>query len=144
MSVKRYYCYGIEDPCEDYNMPQGKYVLASDYDKLVENQELVIKAKIADEDELTQLRRVRGAAARFRCMVVGNLSSGEQEAALHPLITRLCAALDACNEESSPLDVAGVVRQLRGLAKLMVDDTGETMYTREIVLLAKSLEGKDA
>lgn len=110
---------------------------------LVRQRDLLLTKKV-DEDELTQLRRVRDAAARFRCMVVGNLSSGEQEAALHPLITRLCAALDACNEESSPLDVVGVVRQLRGLAKLMVDDTGETMYTREIALLTDTLEGKDA
>ncbi len=39
-------------------------------------------------------------------------------------------------------DVEGVVRQLRGLRGFIEEETGETMYTKEIGVLADELEGK--
>lgn len=32
--AKVYYCYGIEDPNDEYNMPEGNYVSEGDHNRL--------------------------------------------------------------------------------------------------------------
>jgi hypothetical protein len=59
MSVTRYYCCGIEDPSEEYCMPQGEYVRAEDYDRAG----AAIKEVVREMDAATEF--LRGVIGNF-------------------------------------------------------------------------------